>query len=184
MKKLILTESEKKAIISQREKAIMENFTKTFNSIKRIDENEVNELDLGSYANAMDKTDSFPMKKFNSSDKDNPRDQGNREGRVNDLANERFKSEFMKKYPIDGVSINTGMGMLPFKGIKFEANNTMYSLMFEYPTEMGGSLVFIHIDSSSPEGFYIDKKGLTLADDESKQLVKQMLRYNSQLRNN
>lgn len=38
MKKLILTESDKKVIISAREKAIMESFAKTFNSIKRIDE--------------------------------------------------------------------------------------------------------------------------------------------------
>jgi len=41
MKKLILTESEKKAIILEREKAIVENFAKTFNKIKRIDENEL-----------------------------------------------------------------------------------------------------------------------------------------------
>lgn len=41
MKKLILNESDKKVIISAREKAIMESFAKTFNSIKRIDENEV-----------------------------------------------------------------------------------------------------------------------------------------------
>jgi hypothetical protein len=38
MKKIILNEADKKVIISQKEKAIIENFTKTFNSIKRIDE--------------------------------------------------------------------------------------------------------------------------------------------------
>jgi hypothetical protein len=43
MKKILLTESEKKAIITEREKAIISNFAKTFNSIKRIDENEVND---------------------------------------------------------------------------------------------------------------------------------------------
>jgi len=41
MKKILLNETEKKAIISEREKAIISNFSKTFNSIKRIDENEV-----------------------------------------------------------------------------------------------------------------------------------------------
>ena len=41
MKKIILTESEKKAILIAREKAIVESFAKTFNKIKRIDENEV-----------------------------------------------------------------------------------------------------------------------------------------------
>lgn len=41
MKKILLNESEKKAVILDREKAIVENFAKTFNKIKRIDENEV-----------------------------------------------------------------------------------------------------------------------------------------------
>jgi hypothetical protein len=41
--KKILNESQKRALILEREKAIVENFSKTFNKIKRIDENEVNE---------------------------------------------------------------------------------------------------------------------------------------------
>lgn len=41
MKKILLNESERKAVILDREKAIVENFAKTFNKIKRIDENEV-----------------------------------------------------------------------------------------------------------------------------------------------
>jgi hypothetical protein len=40
MKKLILTEAEKKQIIAQKEKAILESFEKTFNSIKRGDEKD------------------------------------------------------------------------------------------------------------------------------------------------
>lgn len=43
MKKIFLTEADRKKIISDREKAIVESFAKTFNSIKRIDENEINE---------------------------------------------------------------------------------------------------------------------------------------------
>jgi hypothetical protein len=42
MKKIFLTEADRKKIISDREKAIVESFAKTFNSIKRIDENEIN----------------------------------------------------------------------------------------------------------------------------------------------
>ena len=42
MKKIILSESDKKKIISEKEKAIIENFAKTFNKNKRIDENEIN----------------------------------------------------------------------------------------------------------------------------------------------
>lgn len=41
MKKIILTESDKKVIISAKEKAILESFAKTFNKIKRLDEAEV-----------------------------------------------------------------------------------------------------------------------------------------------
>ena len=42
-KKEFLTEAKRKAIIADKEKAILESFAKTFNKIKRIDENEVNE---------------------------------------------------------------------------------------------------------------------------------------------
>ena len=43
MKKIILTEADKKQIIIDREKLIIENFSKTFNKIKRLDENFINE---------------------------------------------------------------------------------------------------------------------------------------------
>lgn len=39
MKKIIISESKRKAEIQQREKAILESFSKIFNKIKRIDEN-------------------------------------------------------------------------------------------------------------------------------------------------
>ncbi len=41
MKKIFLTEADRKKIISDREKAIVESFAKTFNKIKRLDENEI-----------------------------------------------------------------------------------------------------------------------------------------------
>lgn len=47
MKKILLNESEKKAIIAKREKAILESFAKTFNKIKRIDENELDTSEIG-----------------------------------------------------------------------------------------------------------------------------------------
>ena len=40
-KKEFLTEAKRKAIIADKEKAILESFAKTFNKIKRIDENEI-----------------------------------------------------------------------------------------------------------------------------------------------
>lgn len=42
--KKFLNESDKKKIISEKEKMIIESFAKTFNKIKRIDENEINEV--------------------------------------------------------------------------------------------------------------------------------------------
>lgn len=44
-KKEFLTEAKRKAIIADKEKAIIESFAKTFNKIKRIDENVINEVD-------------------------------------------------------------------------------------------------------------------------------------------
>lgn len=44
-KKEFLTEAKRKAIIADKEKAIIESFAKTFNKIKRIDENEINEFE-------------------------------------------------------------------------------------------------------------------------------------------
>ena len=41
--KKFLTEADRKKAISEKEKAILENFAKSFNKIKRIDENEVSE---------------------------------------------------------------------------------------------------------------------------------------------
>ncbi len=41
--KEFLTEAKRKAIIAEKEKAILESFAKTFNKIKRIDENRINE---------------------------------------------------------------------------------------------------------------------------------------------
>ena len=43
--KEFLTEAKRKAIIADKEKAIIESFAKTFNKIKRIDENEIKEND-------------------------------------------------------------------------------------------------------------------------------------------
>ena len=50
--KEFLTEAKRKAIISEKEKAILESFAKTFNKIKRIDENELNEFDGEDYERA------------------------------------------------------------------------------------------------------------------------------------
>jgi hypothetical protein len=48
MKKILLNESEKKALIFEREKAIIANFAKTFNAIKRVDENDGEDYEAAS----------------------------------------------------------------------------------------------------------------------------------------
>jgi len=45
MKKILLNETERKAIILEKEKAIVESFAKTFNKIKRIDENDLEDYE-------------------------------------------------------------------------------------------------------------------------------------------
>jgi len=57
MKKILLTESERKVLMLEKSKNIIESFNKTFNSIKRIDENEVNETSKKVYYIAIGKMD-------------------------------------------------------------------------------------------------------------------------------
>ena len=45
-KKQFLTESDRKQILADTEKAILESFANTFNKIKRADENEINDINL------------------------------------------------------------------------------------------------------------------------------------------
>ena len=48
MKKILLTESERQKLITEREQAIINSFTKTFNTIKRIDENDGQDYEAAS----------------------------------------------------------------------------------------------------------------------------------------
>jgi hypothetical protein len=57
MKKQFLNESDRKQILADKEKAILENFAKTFNSIKRVDENEVTENNESTVLTSTDKND-------------------------------------------------------------------------------------------------------------------------------
>jgi hypothetical protein len=44
MKKIFLNESEKQKYFAEKEKMILESFAKTYNKIKRVDENEINQV--------------------------------------------------------------------------------------------------------------------------------------------
>jgi hypothetical protein len=56
-KKQFLTESDRKQILADKEKAILENFAKTFNSIKRVDEAEITEDNESTVLTSTDKND-------------------------------------------------------------------------------------------------------------------------------
>jgi len=146
------------------------------NNIK--DSNAVNELELSTYANQMDSTESYPWTKYASSDKSS-KSIGNKKQRVNDLSKERFTHEFYKKYPKDTVDIVTNKGVLKFHGIKFNTNYTNYDLIFKDRTD---SLIFIQSD---PTGFYIDKhKGIEISDERSINKIEDMLQYNMDKKSN
>jgi hypothetical protein len=56
-KKQFLTESDRKQILADKEKAILESFTKTFNKIKRVDEAEITEDNESTVLTSTDKSD-------------------------------------------------------------------------------------------------------------------------------
>ena len=70
MKKIILTESDRKKIISEKEKAIVESFAKTFNKIKRLDENEIRSF-TNEYADEVNEAERTSMSEFFGKETDN-----------------------------------------------------------------------------------------------------------------
>lgn len=68
MKKIFLNEAEKQKIIADKEKVIMESFAKTYNKIKRIDENQINEYGLTDNISKMVKDYVISIESGNDSD--------------------------------------------------------------------------------------------------------------------
>jgi hypothetical protein len=143
--------------------------------------NKVDELDMQSYASAMDNTESYPWTNFISGDYNNPKSLGNKKARVNTLARERFTTEFYKKYPV-GTEIITTDGVYFFDWFKFTTNYSSYYLTFK--NNENNRITFSY-SNSSENGIYID--GL-ISDSEIKilpesiPLVQEMLKYNIQAR--
>lgn len=87
----------------------------------------LHELDLKTYANAMDKTENYPM----SSGKE-----GKSKNKINHLSRELFEREFYKSYPINDTKIifigkeTNREYILSFKKLKFNTNYTNYDLIF------------------------------------------------------
>jgi hypothetical protein len=96
---------------------------------------QINELDMNTYAKARDNTDLFPYTQ-QWDKKDDPRALGKRKQSVNKLSGERFMQEFRNKYAnAQLILVNTKTGTkhaLTFNDLKFNNNGTSYSLIFNH----------------------------------------------------
>lgn len=148
------------------------------------DEKDLTELKTQTYADLMNKTENYPWDKFLSQDddKENPRKKYNKKQRINDLARERFESDFLKEFPKRKTMIKTNLGAAEFYGIKFNANYTSYDLLFTLVSSVHGRGEYknIWITKSGTDGYYIlyNNDGAIKLEPESEPLVKKMLSYN------
>lgn len=141
--------------------------------------NELNELNVSTYADLMNKTYDYPWVKYFSKnpDKDiNPKELGNQQGRINTLAKNRFVEEFYKEFSQETISINTSKGKYIFDSIKFKTNYTYYDLIFKGKGDYDlDDYLWIMPDNNN---YYIDKKDLKIIDDKSDKIIREMLKYN------
>ena len=133
----------------------------------------LSELNISTYANILNKTDDYPWKTFLGQ-----KELGNKQGKVNRLAMERFETEFYKQFKPKELSIETSKGKFIFIGIKFKTNYTSYDLHFIPENRPNGTILSIE---GKPEKMYIDKLAygnITIDDRKSQELIKAMLKYN------
>jgi len=135
------------------------------------------ELNLGTYANAMDSTENFPTVGFMASS--DAKKHASKMARVNGMARARFQEEFYKTYPRGETKIyfedRQATYELKFDIIKFNTNYTNYDLIFK--TESG-----YNVWIKNP--FYIDKIDIEKISllpvqitPESKELINKMFNY-------
>lgn len=138
---------------------------------------KLKELNIDTYAKAMDTTEMYPWTQMLSGEYEDPKHKGLKQQRVNSLARERFTQEFYNKYPLEATTIQTTIGPMVFKHLTFNSNFTNYDITFGndniYPSR-------IHIVYDPQSGYYItgNQNKVELTDQESMSLVKDMLKYN------
>lgn len=141
----------------------------------------INELDVKTYSNLMNKTSDFPWTThFNTEPNkyENPKQKGNKERRVNTLSRGRFIEEFYKEFPKGSTKVITTNGIFSFEAIKFESNHTMYDLIFKSDDSTIGYIWFKK--DNTPNGFFIDfGKHIDVTDQNSIDLINEMLKYNN-----
>jgi hypothetical protein len=150
--------------------------------IKEAVQKKLKELNIDTYAKAMDRTEMYPWTQMISGEYKDPRSKGLKQQRVNTLARERFTQEFYNKYPLESTTIQTTAGPMNFEGIKFNTNYTNYALMFG-DVQSFTSMLFIRYDIQ--DGYWIDSMDKSIKlDNSSARLVKDMLKYNQDQRQN
>tara|TARA_R110000772_G_scaffold17946_3_gene49951 strand:+ start:116311 stop:117579 length:1269 start_codon:yes stop_codon:yes gene_type:complete len=157
-------------------------------SVDQLADRGLVELDMDTYATQMDKTADYAWTTFLSKDKDahsNPKEKGNKQGRVNKLSRDRFENGYYKQYPTKMTKINSNIGSLTFQGISWQANYTNYDLVFSvdnyestngYPRHFG-----IKYEHGSENNLYLTQRGVEL-DQESISKAQEMLKYTTMAR--
>jgi hypothetical protein len=123
------------------------------------------ELKLKTYADIMNKSEKYPWVR-NLGDKLSKSDKLES---INTLAKELFTREFLKEFK-PGLTINNGAQEWSFEGIKFNANYTNYSLIFE----SGNERLIINY---YPSGYHLPQGVEDNLDDKSKKLIIDMFKY-------
>lgn len=141
-----------------------------------LNNNSLNELEMNTYAKQMNNTSDYGWTTFLSRDTDkytNPKQKGNKEGRVNKLSRERFENGFYSTYP-KGMRLNTNKGEVEFQFLKFETNYTKYYLYFRSIQDGSG---FEVKHQGKGNDLYYNVEGIEFIDD-SLNKVNDMLKYN------
>lgn len=147
--------------------------------------NRVNELRTETYKKIQSKTDLFPMSLTNKWDKTYaPNPKGEQRGRINKLASERFKEEFMKEFPVGTTTITWNGKTYAFFAVQKENISGDYHLMFEEPRERGFPEA-LYVYKHRKDGYYVrvggkdyySEDGDTGLDPASEKLVLDMLKY-------
>lgn len=133
----------------------------------------INELDTKTYSDLMDNTENYPWTKFLGSE-----NKGKKQEKVNDLARERFKINYYKEFPKISTKINTNKGEASFSGIKFNSNYTNYDIIFILESQEHSILNEYIWIKPEKNGYYIDNREIEITDNNSINLITDMLKYN------
>lgn len=158
------------------------------NNIKNWKEfTRINELRTETYKKLQSNTDLFPNSLTIKKDGIySPNPKGEQRGRINKLASERFKEEFMKEFPPGTTTITWNGKTYAFFAVQKENISGDYHLMFEEPRERGfPEALYVYKHRDEKDSYYVrvggkdyySEDGDTGLDPASEKLVLDMLKY-------